>query len=156
MFNIEFFTQILIIIFKVSLVYWLVLAGLKLIGRRALGQIGPHEFILLAFLAKIMADKIITDETGIWGNIAGGITLMFYVWIIDRIPALRRYIQGDIIPLMKNSTIDEIALRRHHVTFDDLNHLARKQGYKTYEVFEEIYIEKNGHLSGILISKSNT
>ena len=148
--NHGFYEQLLVIILKVSLVYWLTLMGLKVIGRRALGQIGPHEFILLAFLAKIMADRIITADTGMWGNIAGGTALMFYVWLIDRFPSLKAFIQGDIIPLMKDGIVDEFALKRHHVSWDDLNHLARKHGYKSYKVFQEIFIEKNGHLSGIL------
>src|SRR5438105_2786510 len=124
--NQDFYWQLLFISVKISLVYWLALMGLKIVGRRALGQIGPHEFILLAFLAKIMADKIIKTETGIWGNLIGGVTLMFYVWLVDRIPALKALIQGDIIPLMKDGVVDELALKRHHVTRDDLNHLARK------------------------------
>src|ERR1700753_873877 len=112
---------------------------------------GSHEFILLAFLAKIMVDKIITDAIGICGNIISGITLMFHVYLIDRIPTLRTFIQGDIIPLMKNDTVDELALKHHHVNLDDLNHLARKRGYRNYyDVFEEIFIEKKGHLSGTL------
>lgn len=73
---------------------------------------------------------------------------MFYAWLIGRIPALKNFIQGDSIVLMKNGILDELALKRNGITKVDLKYLAKQYGHKSYDVFDEIYIEPNGHLCG--------
>jgi uncharacterized membrane protein YcaP (DUF421 family) len=79
---------------KTSVIYWSVIIGMKMLGRRAVGQLGPHEFILIALLTKIMADQIVTRELGLWGNLIGGATLFFYVALIDCNPGLHQWVQG--------------------------------------------------------------
>jgi len=138
------------IVIKISIVYWLMLLGLKWVGRRAIGQMGPHEFILLAILAKIMSDEIITPEAGLWGNIVGGLTLLLYVWLIDKISLLRDFIQGKPIQLLSKNGLDHSALKRNNVSKEDLNCIARQYGFKSYEVFDQIYLERDGKLTGIL------
>jgi uncharacterized membrane protein YcaP (DUF421 family) len=143
-------SEILTIIGKVSLVYWFMMLGLKALGRRAIGQLGPHEFILIAILAKIMADQIVTREVGLWGNIAGGLTLLFYVGLIERVPWLRNFLQGSPIVLLQRGEPQMEALKKSHLSVEDLNGAARTYGFADYHVFETVYLERDGKLTGIL------
>jgi uncharacterized membrane protein YcaP (DUF421 family) len=145
-----FWQEILIVVLKTSLMYWLMIFGLRLIGRRAIGQLGPHEFILIALLAKIMGDQIVTKETGIWGNIAGFFTLFFYAGLIDQIPALRNFVQGPPIRLMHRGHIDDVALKKQHLSQVDLDRTARDYGFDTYQVFDDIVLERDGKITGVL------
>jgi len=138
------------VVLKVSFVYWFMMLGLKCLGRRAFGQMGPQEFILIAILAKIMGDQIITHEMDILGNITGGLTLFFYVALIERVPFLRRFLQGKPIPLLQNGLPIAENLKRSHLSEDDLKRVAREDGFESYDVFQVIILEQDGRLTGVL------
>jgi len=138
------------VVLKVSFVYWFMMLGLKCLGRRAFGQMGPQEFILIAILAKIMGDQIITHEMGILGNITGGLTLFFYVALIERVPFLRRFLQGKPIPLLQSGLPIAENLKRSHLSEDDLKRVAREYGFESYNVFQVIILEQDGRLTGVL------
>ena len=138
------------VVLKVSIVYWFMMLGLKCLGRRAFGQMGPQEFILIAILAKIMADQIIPRELGLLGNITGALTLFFYVALIERIPFLRRFLQGKPIPLLENGIPITKNLKRSHLSEDDLKRVAREYGFESYDIFQIITLEQDGRLTGVL------
>jgi uncharacterized membrane protein YcaP (DUF421 family) len=145
-----FVSGLFLIFVKTSVIYWVIILGLRMLGRRAIGQLGPHEFILIALLTKIMADQIITKELGLWGNLVGGLTLFLYVALIDSNSALRAWVQGSPLYLMKKGEVDHRILTKHHLSIEDLERVARHYGYATHEVFEAIVMERDGRLSGVL------
>jgi uncharacterized membrane protein YcaP (DUF421 family) len=139
-----------LIFFKTTVVYWSIIFGIKLLGRRALGQLGPQEFILIALLTKLMGDEIVPKELGLWGNLVAGTTLFCYVGLIDSIPFLRGWIQGPCIYLMKNGQIDLKTLKRNHLSEQDLDSVARKYGFSNHHAFDSIILERHGRMTGIV------
>jgi uncharacterized membrane protein YcaP (DUF421 family) len=144
-----FFWGLLSVFLKTTVIYWIIILGLRMLGRRAIGQLGPHEFILIALLTKIMADQIVVKELGLWGNIVGGGTLFLYVAFIDANPALRAWVQGSPLYLIKNGEINHDLLKQHHLSTDDLHRVARHYGHASYDVFESIVMERDGRFSGV-------
>lgn len=139
-----------LIIFNISIIYWFMIAGFKIAGRRSLGQLGPHEFILVVLFAELMGNRVVPEKTGLLGNLVAGSTLLFYVWLLNRFTWLRNRIQGSPAILLSNGIPDDETLKHYHLTHEDLFRAARIYGYDHYSAFETIILEKNGTLSGVL------
>lgn len=139
-----------LIIFNISAIYWFMIAGFKIAGRRSLGQLGPHEFILVVLFAELMGNRVVPERTGLIGNIIAGSTLLFYVWFLNRFTWLRNLVQGRPAELLNNGKPNEALLKHYHLTHEDLFRAARIYGFDHYEAFETIILEKNGTLSGVL------
>ena len=56
-----------LVFIKTSAVYWSIIFGIKLLGCRALGQLGPQEFILIALLTKTHGRCDYPQKTGTLG-----------------------------------------------------------------------------------------
>ncbi len=63
-----------------------------------------------------MGDAIIPKKLGLWGNLVPGVTLFFYVGLIDSISFLRNWVQGPCIYLMKEGKIYFKALKRNYLS----------------------------------------
>jgi uncharacterized membrane protein YcaP (DUF421 family) len=145
----DFTSQILPIIGKTSVVYVFILLGLKVIGRRALRGMGPQELILITLLAKVVGDHVVPEKAGLGGNIVAGLTLFALISIVDRIPMLKRWVEGKPIVVYEHGNIKRKELACNMLTEADLERAARDYGRNTITDFDTITLEKDGRLTGI-------
>jgi uncharacterized membrane protein YcaP (DUF421 family) len=135
---------------KTCIIYCFILSGMKLIGRRSLSGFGPQELILITLMAKVVGDRIVSPEAGLWGNLAAGVTLMLLISLFDRIPWLRRWIEGPPIALYKNGEIYDAVLKQNMLSERDLQRTARNYGRDSIQAFESLILEKDGRITGVL------
>jgi uncharacterized membrane protein YcaP (DUF421 family) len=146
----DFVSEILPIIGKTSVVYFFILLGLKIVGRRALRGMGPQELILITLLAKVVGDHVVPENAGLMGNLVAGITLFAWISIVDRIPFLKKWVEGIPIVVYQNGTLKRQALNDNMLTEADLERTARDYGFDSIQEFEQITLEKDGRLTGIV------
>ena len=51
-------------------IYWLVLLGVKLVGRRVFGEMGPQDMVILFLIAESCDLGLTNEEAGFWGSVA--------------------------------------------------------------------------------------
>lgn len=132
--------------------YWLVMLGLKVIGRRTFSGLGTQEMILLLLLSESTDLGITHTESGFWGSVSSIVALLLTVYIIDRITVLREHLEGEPISLMKNGQLNEVMMQKHRIDKADLDHAARKYGVPLH-AFEHLILEGDGNITGILKPK---
>jgi uncharacterized membrane protein YcaP (DUF421 family) len=146
----EFTAQILPIIGRTCVVYVFILIGLKCIGRRALRGMGPQELFLITLLAKVVGDHVVPPQAGIGGNVVAGLTLFTLISIVDRIPMLKKWVEGTPIVVYEHGAIQRKELACNLLSEADLERTARDYGRETMNDFETITLEKDGRLTGVL------
>ena len=113
-------------------VYGFLIAGLRVFGKRELGQLNPLDFIVLLLLSNTVQNAIIGNDNSLAGGLLGALVLMIVNSVLVRytyrFPRLRRLVEGSPDELVKDGHLMVRALKRNQITREELMAAARKQG----------------------------
>jgi uncharacterized membrane protein YcaP (DUF421 family) len=135
-------------------VYAFLVIGLRLAGKRELGQFNAFDLVVLITLANAVQNAIIGPENTLTGGLIGAATLLVTNSVVVRIayryPALDRLLEGKEVPLYAKGRMNHKALRRELITEEELMSVARRQGVRSLQEVDRIILERNGTVSVIL------
>lgn len=137
-------------VLQTFLLYWMVLFGIKLVGRRVFGEMGPQDFIVLLLVAESCNLGLANEEAGFWGTVFSVLTVLTTGAIAERVSLLRRFLAESAIDVLKDGRPLPGAMKRSLVEEDDLLSTAREYGMPDYSVFEKMTLESDGHITGVL------
>ncbi|MGH7653700.1 MAG: DUF421 domain-containing protein [Gemmatimonadaceae bacterium] len=113
-------------------VYAFLIGGLRLFGKRELGQLNPLDFIVLLLLSNTVQNAIIGNDNSLTGGLIGALVLMVVnaglVRYTYRHPRLRRLVEGRAEDLVRDGHVLDRALAHNRISRDELVSAARKQG----------------------------
>ena len=119
------------IIIRTVILYCFVILGIRLIGKRQIGDMQPNELVITLLISEIAAIPLQdTNQPVIDGIVA--IFILVILEIIMSILALknmtiRKFMSGKSVVIIKNGTIDQNAMRKVRLTVLDLIELLRGQ-----------------------------
>jgi len=132
-------------------VYLFLIAGLRLFGKRELGQLNPLDFIVLLLLSNTVQNAIIGNDNSLAGGLIGAAVLFVFNDVLVRYsyrnPRLRRMIEGRAEEMIHAGRVVQAALRRNLITREELVAAARKQGIEHLQDVECAHLEVSGALS---------
>src|SRR5512136_2002373 len=86
-------------ILRPTIVYFFLIIGLRLSGKRELAQLNPFDLVVLLTLSNAVQNAIIGDDNSVTGGLIGGATLLLVNYIMIRFlfthQKLDRVIEGD-------------------------------------------------------------
>lgn len=130
--------------------YWFVILGLKLVGRRIFGELGPEELLLIVLVAESMSVSLVHEDAGFLGSLVSAAVLFISVATVERLRGLRKRLEGDPIILLKNGIADTHTMRQNLIDRQDLEQAARRYGVASPEAFQLMVLESDGQISGVL------
>lgn len=136
-------------VLQTATLYILVMAGLRLVGRRVFGQKSPQDLIVLLLIAESCDLGLTEESAGYWGTLASVVTLLFLVYINDHIPFLASLTNPAPLPLMKGGRLLRETMRQNGVEESDLDGAARQYGLASYKDFSDIMLESSGDITGV-------
>ena len=137
-------------ILQTATIYWLVLLGIKAVGRRVFAEMGPQDLVILVLVAEA-CDLGLTDErAGYWGSVASVLTLLAMGALVERIPALRRSLESKPVLLAERGSLRREAMKSCMVDESDLEQTARRYGLASYAEFDSMTLEEDGSITGVL------
>ncbi len=132
-------------------VYGFLIAGLRVFGKRELGQLNPLDFIVLLLLSNTVQNAIIGNDNSLAGGLLGALVLMIINSVLVRFtyayPRLRRMMEGRAEELIKDGHIVQHALAHNEITREELLAAARKQGIKHLDDVSCARLEVSGAVS---------
>jgi uncharacterized membrane protein YcaP (DUF421 family) len=132
------------------IIYWFVILGLKLVGRRALGELGPEDLLLIVLVAESLTHSLAIEEAGFFGGLVSVSVLFVIVGIVERWKPLRKRLEGEPAIVLKDGKPVEKTMKRFLIDRLDLEQTARRYGYGTIETFHLMIMEPDGRISGVL------
>jgi uncharacterized membrane protein YcaP (DUF421 family) len=138
-------------VLRTVLVYVVLIAGLRIFGKRELGQLNPLDFIVLLLLSNTVQNAIIGPDNSLLGGLLGAAALFIVndllVRVAYRYPAVRRVIEGRSEALIREGRVLAHALERNAITREELVTAARKQGIQHLHDVERADLELGGTIS---------
>jgi uncharacterized membrane protein YcaP (DUF421 family) len=132
-------------------VYGFLLIGLRLAGKRELGQLNPFDLVVLLVLSNTVQNAIIGNDNSLLGGLLGAAFLLALnygvVRFLYRHPALDRLIEGDPDVLVRDGKILRHRLQRELITQSQLEAAARRQGIEHLGEVKTCRLETGGALT---------
>src|SRR3989442_7449497 len=67
---------------RTAVIYWVVLVGVRLSGKREVGQMTPFDLTLLLLISNSVQNAMTGPDTSLIGGIAAAITLLIMNYVI--------------------------------------------------------------------------
>ena len=137
--------------FRTVILYLLLMAGLRLTGKRQLGQLEPTELVLMMLLSDLAAVPMQDFGIPLLMGVIPIITLLCLSMILSILSMkslkLRALLVGTPSILIKNGKLNQKEMRRNRMTLDEILEELRLQGYTELSSIKYAVLETNGQLS---------
>lgn len=138
-------------ILRPMFIYFFLLIGLRLAGKRELAQLNPFDFIVLMTLSNTVQNAIIGDDNTLIGGMIGATSLLGVNYLVVRLARHNRRFQrllagrGDV--LVKDGCIQKDHLERELISKAELLAAAHKQGIMSLKEVEYCVLEPTGTMT---------
>ena len=141
-------------IIRTIILYFLVTLGIRLMGKRQIGDMQPNELVITLLISEIAAIPL--QDTS--QPILSGVTAIFVLVILEIVVSViamkslivRKLLNGKSVVVIKNGVIDQKMMKNVRMTVIDLIELLRGQNVFDITTVAFAVLEVNGGLSVLL------
>jgi uncharacterized membrane protein YcaP (DUF421 family) len=137
-------------ILRPIIVYFFLVIGLRIFGKRELAQLNPFDLIVLLSLSNTVQNAIIGDDNSVLGGLIGALSLFSINYLVVRFlfrhRRLDQILEGTPTTLVRDGKVQHTALAKELLSESELRTVARRQGFKLDEV-EKCVLEPGGVVS---------
>jgi|SRR5581483_3679820 len=138
-------------VLRAMLVYAFLVAVLRLVGRRELGQQNTLDLVVLLLIANAVQNAVIGTDDSFSGAVVSVVVLVALNEAVNRASAysdrVGRIVEGREQVLIENGQPVRRALRRAGISLAELRSIARRQGYASLGEVHTAILEANGVVS---------
>ncbi len=132
-------------------IYFFLIIGLRLAGKRELAQLNPFDLVVLLTLSNTVQNAIIGNDNSLLGGIIGAVALLatnsIFVRFLYTHEKLDRLIEGDSDVLIENGEVKMDRLKKELMTLSELEIAAHKQGFASLKDVDRAILEPGGVIS---------
>ena len=139
------------IVARTLIVYLALLAGLRLAGKRELGQMTPFDLVVILLIANAVQNAMVGPDTSVTGGlIAAGVLVSANYGVArarERLPWLRRAVEGTPTLLINDGKFVREHLRREGLEEDEVLMAIREHGVSDVKDVRIAVLETDGSIS---------
>lgn len=145
------------IIIRTLILYIILTLGIRLMGKRQIGDMQPNELVVTLVISEIAAIPLQDSNQPILNGVCSIFVLVVLEILLSFIAmksmAFRKLMSGNSMIIIKNGVIDQTAMKKVRMTILDLVELLR--GQDVFEIDDVAFavLEVNGDLSVLLKSQ---
>ncbi|MBE7027597.1 MAG: DUF421 domain-containing protein [Ruminococcaceae bacterium] len=143
----------LILFIRTLILYIVVVASLRFMGKRQLGQLQPSEVVIAMMISEVATIPMENVDTPLLYGVIPTITLIIaeaaFSFLILRSKKIRYLLSGSPTLLIEKGKVLEKEMEKMRFNIDDLLEELRGAGYANISDVEYAIIETNGLLSVI-------
>ncbi len=150
---------ILEIVLRTVVIYLVVLMGVRLSGKREVGQMTPFDLTLLLLISNSVQNAMTGSDTSLVGGIAAAITLLLLNYLIAELSGtnrrFRKVIEGQPTLLVHDGQLITAHMAKEHVSMDELERSLREHGINNYHDVALAVLEVDGSISCLKYDELN-
>ena len=139
------------IILRTVLVYAALLIGLRLAGKREIGQMTVFDLIVLLLIANAVQNAMVGPDSSLTGGILAAAVLLVLnavlSWLLQQSPRLRKLVEGSPTLLILHGQLLNDKMRREGIDIETLETALREHGISDRKDVEMAVLEIDGTIS---------
>jgi uncharacterized membrane protein YcaP (DUF421 family) len=145
-------THVLVeIALRTTVIYVLVLIGVRLSGKREVGQMTPFDLTLLLLLSNSVQNAMTGPDTSLAGGAVAAVVLLSLNYFAADLSGanrrFRKFIQGQPSMLIHDGTVIAAHMAKEHVSMDELQRAMREHGIADFHQVAIGVLEVDGSMS---------
>lgn len=136
-----------------AVIYLGVLVGLRLTGKKEVGQMTPFDLVLLLLIANAVQNAMTGPDTSLVGGLVAAGTLLAINALLSRVTwrfgKLRRWVEGTPTLLVHRGRLLEQNLAKEKVTAEEIQSALREHGIAGIDEVELAMLEIDGTISAL-------
>ena len=140
-----------IIFFRTLLIYFILIATVRLMGKRQIGELEVTDLVTTLMLSEIAALPITDTNIPVSHALIPMITLLFLEvstsMVLITFPKLKALVSARPTVIISEGILNQAALRSIRISVEELMGEIRQQGYTSMEQIGDAILEKNGKLT---------
>ncbi len=133
------------------LVYFFLIAMLRLAGKRELAQLNPFDLVVLLTLSNTVQNAIIGEDNSVTGGMIGAATLLVVNYAVVRFlyghQRLDVLVEGGCDVLIEEGVLQRDRLKRELITISELEAAAHKQGFASLDDIDRAVLDPGGTIA---------
>ncbi len=136
---------------RTGVIYLVVLAGVRLSGKREVGQMTPFDLTLLLLLSNSVQNAMTGPDTSLVGGVVAASTLLLLNYLVGTLSGVnrgfRRVVQGEPSLLIHDGKPVEEQMAKEHISMDELERAVREHGIAQCSDVALAVLEVDGSIS---------
>jgi uncharacterized membrane protein YcaP (DUF421 family) len=136
---------------RTTVIYALVLLGIRLTGKREVGQMTPFDLTLLLLLSNSVQNAMTGPDTSLLGGVVAATTLLALNYVLAQLSGsnrrFRRAVEGEPTLLVHNGEVITGHMAKEHVSKDELDRALREHGCESCRDVALAVLEVDGAIS---------
>lgn len=141
----------LVVFIRTIIIYLCLLVGLRLMGKRTIGELQPFEFVVTLAVADVacmpMQDIAVPLVYGIVPLFVMFLLHFFFTLFATKSIKFRRILNGKPVIIINSDGIDSESMAKLNITVNDLLESLRSQQFFSVEQVKFAVCETNGNVS---------
>jgi uncharacterized membrane protein YcaP (DUF421 family) len=146
-----FNTSLLEVALRTVIIYAVVIVGIRLTGKREVGQMASFELVLILLLANAVQNAMTGPDTSLTGGVVGALTLLIANAIVTRVSSrsskLRKALEGTPTVLILKGNVVKNNMEKEHIANEELEQALREHGVSTTADVGIAVLEVDGSIS---------
>ena len=143
------------IVLKTAIVYLFLVIGLRLMGKRELGQMTIYDLVLIIVLANAVQNAMVGDDTTLGGGVIAAVTLLImnrlFSSIMARSTKIERLMVGEPLLIVNDGKIIDARCKREGITHEQIMAALREHGLEKLSQVHLAVMEVDGTISVVPI-----
>ena len=139
------------ILLRTAAIYAVVLIGVRLSGKREVGQMTPFDLTLLLLISNAVQNAMTGPDTSLLGGVIAAGTLLVLNYFVAELSGanrrFRRFVQGQPSLLVHDGQLIASRMAKEHVSMDELQRALREHGINSYHDVALAVLEVDGSIS---------
>lgn len=139
------------VVFRSTIIYLVLLTGIRLLGKRQMGELELNELVIAMLVSDFASTPLQDLSMPLYYGIASALTLLFlsllFSFICLKSLRFRMIFYGNPTIIIENGKLMQRAMRRNRFTVDELLGELRVQGIMDLRSVKYAILETNGQLS---------
>jgi len=148
-------TPIWQIVLRTVAVYFVVLVGLRLFGKRQLGQMSVGDLVMILLIANAVQNAMVGPDTSLEGGLVAAVTLLVLNLVVvrslTRSALWARVFEGEPTLLVKDGAYLDRSIRHEGLAREEVDMAVREHGFASVSDVRVAYLEPDGTISVIPI-----
>lgn len=136
---------------RTTAVYLALLVGIRVAGKRELGQMSPFDLVVVLIIANAVQNAMVGADTSLTGGLLAAFVLLLVNWIVGRLRLryhwLERDIRGNATLLVNDGRFLQDKLRHEGIDAEDVYMAMREHGVDTLAQVKAAILEVDGTIS---------
>jgi uncharacterized membrane protein YcaP (DUF421 family) len=144
-------TALAIVVVRTVVVYAVLLALLRLAGKRELGQMTSFDFVVILVVSNAVQNAMVGSDTSLTGGLLAAATLLGLNWLVNQLDLrwswLHRRLVGQPSLLVNRGHFVDDHLRREGITREEVMQALREHGVDSLDDVQMVVLEVDGTIS---------